>query len=133
MYNFVCRLILSQKFLYIANGFLEIIPFPVQLPLKLLERNLYCGQKSSWKLDQKYANPILKTYKEFICSNFTSSMSLGCSFFERMFIVIFSSTFSVKLKVKTWKLMMTSLWAKLQHVLKNKEFHSRQLFRVSFG
>ena len=33
MYNFVCRLILSQKFLYIANGFPEIIPLPVQLPV----------------------------------------------------------------------------------------------------
>ena len=41
MYNFVCRLILSQKFSYTAHGFPEIIPFPVQLPLKLLERNLY--------------------------------------------------------------------------------------------
>ena len=41
MYNFVCRLILSQNFWYISHGFPEIIPFPVPLPLKLLERNLY--------------------------------------------------------------------------------------------
>ena len=41
MYNFVCRLILSQNVLNIAHGFPEIIPFPVQLPLKLLEKNLY--------------------------------------------------------------------------------------------
>ena len=38
---YVSRLILSQIFLYIAHGFPEIIPFPVQLPLKLLERNLF--------------------------------------------------------------------------------------------
>ena len=44
MYNFVCGLILSQNFLYIAHGFPGIIPFPVQLPLKLLERNLYMLQ-----------------------------------------------------------------------------------------
>ena len=37
---FVCRLILFQNFLYIAHGFPEIIPFPVQLPIKLIERNL---------------------------------------------------------------------------------------------
>ena len=41
MYNFVYRLILSQNVSYIAHGFPEIIPFPVQLPLKVLERNLY--------------------------------------------------------------------------------------------
>ena len=41
MYNFVCRLILSQNFLYTAHGFPGIIPFPVQLPSKLLEMNLY--------------------------------------------------------------------------------------------
>ena len=41
MYNFVCRLILSQNFLCVTDGLPEIIPFPVQLPLKLLERNLY--------------------------------------------------------------------------------------------
>ena len=29
------------KFLYIVRDFPEIIPFPVQLSLKLLERNLY--------------------------------------------------------------------------------------------
>ena len=40
MYNFVWRLILSHIFLCIVHGFLEIIPFPVPLPLKLLERNL---------------------------------------------------------------------------------------------
>ena len=40
MYNFVCRLILSQNILNTAHVFPEIIPFPVQLPLKLLERNL---------------------------------------------------------------------------------------------
>ena len=40
MYNFVCRLILSQNFLCVTDGFPEIIPLPVQLPLKLLERNL---------------------------------------------------------------------------------------------
>ena len=41
MYNFVFRLILSQNFSYITHGFPDIIPFPVQLPLKLLEMNLY--------------------------------------------------------------------------------------------
>ena len=40
MYNFGCSLILSQNFSYIAHGFPEIITFPAQLPLKLLERNL---------------------------------------------------------------------------------------------
>ena len=51
MYNFVCRLILSQNVLYIAHGLPEeIIPFPVQLPLKLLERNLY-GITNPSKID----------------------------------------------------------------------------------
>ena len=37
---YLLTLILSQIFLYIAHCFSEIIPFPVQLPLKHLERNL---------------------------------------------------------------------------------------------
>ena len=42
MYNFVCNLIISQNFSYIAHGFPEIITFPVQLPLKPKEESLYC-------------------------------------------------------------------------------------------
>ena len=54
MYNFVFRLILSQKILQVAHGFPEIIPFLVQLSLKLLEMNLqYLYNPVQYKLQFK--------------------------------------------------------------------------------
>ena len=38
--NFVCRLTLSQNLFHIGYGFLKIIPFPMPLPLILLEKNV---------------------------------------------------------------------------------------------